>query len=243
VVKYVVGVRITGFAVHGFSGIGIIGFGAQDLAVDHTRTTDNGEYGVTSFESVGSRFIQNEASGSGEAGFYFGDSPNGHATIRGNRAHDNGFTGLLIRNASFGLVEYNSLHDNCTGVVLLAGAPGPVRGWTLRRNDVFHNDRACPASDEAPPVSGVGIALGGTRGAVVVENNVVNNRPSGPSAIAGGIAVAEGASPGFVPVDNTVRGNSAFGNRPVDLSYDGTGSGNSFVGNSCDTSSPAGLCR
>ena len=96
-----------------------------------------------------------------------------------------------------------------------------MRNWTVRRNDVFRNNEACAASDEAPPVSGVGIALAGTKNASVVENSAVNNRPSGPSAFRGGISLFK-AGPGYVPRDNTVRGNAAFGNRP-DLFYDGTG--------------------
>jgi hypothetical protein len=235
------GVRVTGFHVHGFSGIGILGFGDANLSVDHTRETANGEYGITSFDSTGSHFIENEVSGSEEAGLYIGDTPNSNAVLRGNNVHNNELTGILIRNASYGLAEYNSTHDNCIGIFALAGAPGPVRGWNLRRNDVFHNNEACAASEEAPPLSGIGIALAGTKGASVVENNVVNNRPSGPSAYHGGIVLAK-AAPGYVPRDNTVRGNVAFGNRPVDLFYDGTGRGNVWVNNSCDTSQPAGHC-
>ena len=233
--------RITGIHVSGFSGIGIIGFGAGNLSVDHTRTTANGEYGITSFDSVGSHFIENEASGSEEAGLYIGDTFDSGAVLRGNNVHNNGLTGILIRNASNGLAEYNSSHDNCAGILLLVGAPGPVRNWTVRRNDVFRNNESCAGGDEAPSVSGVGIALAGTRNALVVENNAVNNRPSGPSAFRGGISLFK-AGPGYVPRDNTVRGNAAFGNRPVDLFYDGTGSGNVWVNNACDTSQPPGRC-
>ena len=116
------GVRITGIHVSGFPGIGILGFGAGNLSVDHTRTTANGEYGITSFDSVGSRFIENEASGSEEAGLYIGDTFDSDAVLRGNNVHNNGLTGILIRNASNGLAEYNSVHDNCAGILLLAGA-------------------------------------------------------------------------------------------------------------------------
>ena len=233
-------VRVTGIHVHGF-GSGIFAAGTGNFSVDHSRFTSNGEYGVFSLESTGTKLVQNEASGSAEAGFYIGDSPNAQATLRGNRSHHNGLTGFLLRNASYGLAEYNSTHDNCVGIFALGGAPGPVRGWTLRRNDVFHNNAACPAGDEGPALSGIGIALAGTKGALVAANNVVNNRPSGPSAYHGGILLAK-AAPGYVPRDNIVRDNVAFGNRPIDLFYDGTGSGNRWVNNSCDTSQPPGHC-
>ena len=70
---------------------------------------------------------------------------------------------------------------------------------------------------------------------------VVDDPSSGPSAYHGGILLAK-AAPGYVPHDNIVRDNVAFGNRPIDLFYDGTGSGNRWVNNSCDTSQPPGHC-
>ena len=54
--------------------------------------------------------------------------------------------------------------------------------------------------------------------------------------------VASGpGNPATAPADNQVHGNRILRNDP-DVFWDGTGSGNSFRGNLCQTSTPAGLC-
>jgi hypothetical protein len=85
---------------------------------------------------------------------------------------------------------------------------------------------------------------------------VLTNRPGGePSLIngvslAGGIVVVATASvslfPGFygdVAEHNIVVKNLVLDNQPFDLVYDGLGSGNRFLFNTCDTSTPGRLCR
>jgi hypothetical protein len=57
----------------------------------------------------------------------------------------------------------------------------------------------------------------------------------------GGIAVVSSAPDGADPVGNLIKANRVRDNQP-DLFYDGTGSGNVFMGNSCQTSIPDGLC-
>lgn len=47
---------------------------------------------------------------------------------------------------------------------------------------------------------------------------------------------------GTAPVGNQIHGSRILRNDP-DLVWDQTGSGNSFRGNRCQTSTPAGLCR
>src|SRR5205823_1321745 len=75
--------------------------------------------------------------------------------------------------------------------------------WRLEDNKVVHNDRACPASDEAPPTSGLGIGLVGAT-EVVVDDNVVNdNVASGPSPLAwGGVAVVSSIPFGGSPASD-----------------------------------------
>jgi hypothetical protein len=48
---------------------------------------------------------------------------------------------------------------------------------------------------------------------------------------------------GSVAAHNIIWNNNVRRNRPFDLVYDGLGTGNRFVSNNCETSSPAGLCR
>lgn len=242
VIKPVMGGRVTGFTIRDFEAFGVATYGANDVTIAHNEAIGNGEYGITSFAASGNKFVDNVATGAGEAGFYYGDSPHADAVIRDNRSFGNTL-GVLIRNASHGRIAENKIHGNCAGVFYIAGAPGPVKEWKAVRNEVNRNNAACPGSEgELPPTSGVGIYLGGTHEVKLVDNEVLGNRPTGPTFTSGGIVV-ETAITGVAPVENVVRHNSAFRNAPYDVRYDGTGKGNVFRDNHCETSSPAWICN
>lgn len=232
---------IRGFTINGFDDFGVVTYGSRRTLVKNVQAHDNGEYGITSFNSSHNRFIDSVATGSGEAGFYFGDSPNADAVIHGNIAHDNLF-GILIRNASEGTISENKTYENCLGTLFVAGAPGPVRDWTFTENRVRDNDKPCPATEETPPISGVGVYLAGTDHVRVTDNRVVNNHPKGASPVSGGIVVGTSFASPIAPTNNLVKNNVVRRNQPVDISYDGTGSNNRFVDNRCDMSSPASIC-
>jgi uncharacterized membrane protein (UPF0182 family) len=85
---------------------------------------------------------------------------------------------------------------------------------------------------------------------------VLSNHPGGePSLIkdvplAGGIVVVSTANVsvfsgfyGDVAEHYIIVNNAVLDNHPFDLGYDGLGSGNRFIFNTCDTSTPARLCR
>jgi parallel beta-helix repeat protein len=235
------GGRVSGFTVRGFDGNGIMAYGTHGVVIRHNRALDNAEYGVVSFVSSHNKFIDNEATGAGEAGFYYGDSPNADAYIHGNTAHDNLF-GIFIRNSMHGVVSDNDSYENCIGTLFLAGAPGPDSYWTYKYNHVWDNDKACPGNEEAPPLSGIGVLLSGTDHVRVVHNWIKGNHPTGPSPISGGVIVITSIAAPVAPVDNEVEHNVIRGNKPFDIVYDGTGSGNDFADNWCALSVPAGLC-
>lgn len=113
-------------------------------------------------------------------------------------------------------------------------------------NRVDANNLACPgaANGGPPPLSGYGIVLGGTSQAVVDGNRVTGNALSGPAAFptAGVVVIDTTSLGGAAPTDNRVTDNRLRANVPVDLFYDGSGSGNVFHENRCQTSTPAGLC-
>ena len=69
---------------------------------------------------------------------------------------------------------------------------------------------------------------------------ITGNVPSGDSPVSGGVVVASGIG-GTPPTGNQVHGNLVQHNQP-DLFRDGSGTGNAFQGNRCDTSIPLGLC-
>lgn len=241
------GASVRGVTVRGFSGDGLIARGTKDLKVRDSRFHDNGGYGAASFVTEGTTFRDNKATGNAEAGFYVGDSPEAHADVRGNWSADNEL-GFFFRNASIGKARGNVAVGNCTGMLLLAGAPGPVVGWELRDNKVAgNNNTKCTGEGGTPPLSGAGIVLAGAQDFRVRGNAVLGNASAAPSLVEGGIVVLSTSSvpggvlaPGFDP-SGAVERNWAKGNEPADITWDETGKV-WFDDNRCRTSIPAGLC-
>jgi hypothetical protein len=126
-------------------------------------------------------------------------------------------------------------------MVVLAEAPGPAGSLTAQNNDVDHNTKACPANEDTPPVSGVGIAVLGGHDVTLSTNVVTRNRPSGTTAFQGGVVIANQGPGSTNPMNNKVRNNTLHNNDP-DINWDGSGTGNFFSGNSCNTSQPKGYC-
>jgi nitrous oxidase accessory protein NosD len=233
-------VSISGFTVRNFPASGIIAIGAHNAKFVTNRAFNNGEYGIAAFSSPGTRMIANLTSGSDDAGLYVGDSPHADATVVANETYDN-FLGIFVRNALHGKIFGNRVHNNCLGMLFLADAPGPAGAFGVSANKVVNNTRACPAFEDAPPLSGVGIALLGARGMQIKGNHIVHNVPSGPTSFSGGVVVTKGFG-GTAPTNNTVVGNTILRNKP-DIFWDKSGSGNRFEPNNCKTSKPGGLCK
>jgi parallel beta-helix repeat protein len=236
-------VTITGFVVQGFSGSGVFGYGTQRLQVFEMEAKDNVDYGVASFAGLRSRLHDNQVRNNGEAGIYLGDSPDAEALITDNVAVGNGF-GLFLRDSTNLTAADNRATGNCIGILAFNSGGGATAGgaYRIRDNDVRANNKSCPAGD-APPLSGIGIALAGTHDVVVSDNQVTDNRPSGPTIVSGGIAMFSSAPFGGAdPVRNTVRDNIVLRNQQSDLYWDSTGSDNRFRRNHCRTSFPLGIC-
>ncbi len=258
VLRTVNDVRVTGFTVRDFSGVGIVFGGTNRIRADHNVAASNKGYGITAFLSTHGRFEYNTSYGSGDAGFYVGNSPHADFKVRYNTAFAD-LWGILVRDASVGSVTDNLLHDSCSGLVLLnTGTTTGVHNWRVLNNIVTHNDKFCSAEDAELPFSltGVGILIGGADHIVIRENRVLANHPGGePSLIngvplAGGIVVVSTANvsvfPGFyggVAEHNIIVDNAVVDNQPFDLVYDGLGRGNLFFSNRCETSLPGWLCR
>jgi len=236
------GTTIHGFRVVGFSDTGILFFNDSHTVVSGNRAIGNAGYGIAAFVNNHITYTHNVASGSEEAGFYVGDSPDAEAVVTHNTATGNLF-GFFFRDSEHGLYAHNLAKGNCVGIMTLdTGAPGAEGFVEIRQNRIFHNQKACPPG-EGPALSGIGIMLFGTTHANVWGNRVTKNLPTGPSFVTGGIVVhSAGIVGGADPTSNIVTNNFVHGNLSTDLKYDGTGSGNTFPGNDCGTSHPAGLC-
>jgi parallel beta-helix repeat protein len=234
-------VTVSGFRVEGFAGFGIGMIGGHNVDIVDNTAVNNGEYGIARFVSTGGSLRDNRATGSEEAGLYLGDSPEAHATIVGNTAWDNGFFGIFVRDSAHGTVVGNTSYGNCIGIIVLSST-AIAEDWTVAGNSVHDNVKACPGSEDGPPASGIGVLLAGARDTTVRGNTITGNQPTGPSLATGGVAVVSTvALGGQDPTGNLVQGNLLSNNDP-DLFYDGSGSGNSFVSNNCQTSVPDGLC-
>jgi parallel beta-helix repeat protein len=234
-------VTISGFRVEGFEAVGIAMIGGHNVDIVDNTAVNNEEYGIARFVSTGGSLRNNRATGSEEAGLYLGDSPEAHATIVGNTAWDNGFFGIFVRDSAHGTVVGNTSYGNCVGIITLS-SHAIVEDWTVTGNTVHDNVKACPASDDGPPASGIGIAVAGGRDIVVRGNDVGGNRATGPTIASGGVVVfGLSAIGGPDPNGGLVQGNQLRDNDP-DLYYDSSGTDNRFVGNACVTSIPTGLC-
>ncbi len=177
-----------------------------------------------------------------------GDSPHANSVLRDNKADHNGF-GLFMRDSTGLTAVDNQVWGNCVGILALNsgnGAPGdlPAGNYRIADNTSWANDKLCPSSpgSSQPPLSGIGIALAGVHDTLVADNTVRDNKPSGTSAFSGGIVIVSTMRGGGAdPMNNTVRDNDLSNNKPVDIFWDGTGTGNKVRGNDCETAQPANL--
>jgi parallel beta-helix repeat protein len=236
-------VTVSGFRVEGFASFGIGMIGGRNVDIVGNTAIDNNEYGIARFVSTGGVLRGNRVTGSEEAGLYLGDSPEANASIIDNTAWNNGFFGIFVRDSTHGRVTGNTSYGNCVGIMVFSEHSwAPAGDWVVTGNSVRDNTKACPASEEGPPLSGIGVALAGAQGVTVRGNVVTGNRAGGPSIVSGGVVVFSTAGfGGLDPSGNLVQGNVLRDNDP-DLFNDGTGTDNRFIGNACQTSAPTGLC-
>jgi nitrous oxidase accessory protein NosD len=243
VLRNVEGVHIIGLTIKSFPADGVFGYGTNDLEVSQVSAFNDGEYGVSRFESTRTIFRDDSVAGNAEAGLYVGDSPDADTWVVNNKSWGNGY-GVFVRHAHEVNVEGNTVWDNCVGIFVLDdGQVGGAGNVTVSGNDVHDNNLVCPAGD-GPPTSGGGIVLAGAVHTLVADNSVNNNNAGGTLA-SGGIVLlsVQMLDGGSAVIDDTVRGNDAHHNAPDDIIYDGSGLGNRFIDNECGHSSPSGFCH
>ena len=235
---------VRNLAVSGFAGNGVFGYGTYGLTVTGVSATNDGAYGISRFESTKTLFADDVVVGNDEAGFYVGDSPDAATVVRNNITIGNQF-GIFVRHARGVQVLNNTAIGNCQGILVLDdGQVGGAGNAVIRGNTVSRNNQLCPANDDTPVTTqGGGILLLGATQTLVAGNAVSVNK--GAQFNSGGIVVlsAQVVSGGSDPEFDTVARNTAFGDQPADVIWDGTGTGNTFVGNHCGTSMPTGLCK
>jgi parallel beta-helix repeat protein len=186
--------RISGFVIRGFTGNGIFALGTEDLRATRNRTEDNAEYGIFVLVSTRPVLASNKATGNGVAGLYVGSNQQVDAKVFGNTSWDNPI-GIFLRDVSHGTAERNHVFGNCSGILLLAGAPGPLTNWKIRHNLVRANNKT-DCGEEDPVPSGMGILLLGAADNDISRNLVLGNRGEGVEGLGGGIVLVTGGEPG-----------------------------------------------
>jgi parallel beta-helix repeat protein len=199
--------------------------------------------GVFVIDSTATKILANDTSRSGIVGIFMAGPKPANAKVVGNNISGGAF-GVYITDTHSGSIAGNTIHDNCAGMFFEAFKAEPVGGFEVKGNTVTHNTRSCRAAQFDRNFSGIGIALLGASGMEVKANHLSGNIPSGPTPVSGGVVVSTDPFGGgtIKPMDNSVIGNH-FGHNKPDIFWDESGSGNSFLGNLCDSSVPSRLCN
>lgn len=245
--KTVDGVTIRGLTLTGFKKNAVWASDTDRLSVRNVIAEKNGVWGIAQQRSTRAVFKGNVVRDNGDAGIFIantvdaegGATDTGGAVIAGNQLTGNriGVTVRRVRNLT---VRGNDISGNCAGVFVVGDESKPAAGaMTLRANMIVANNKSCPATPRLPAIQGSGIVLTGAESTVIRANYVADN--VGASPLSGGIVLFQS----FVGAQNTanvIKNNQLEGNKPADLANRGSGTGNTFVGNVCQASEPAGMC-
>ena len=239
IVKTADGDVVSGILFQGWPSFGVFAYGTTALRITNNEADGSGEYGFARFNSSGGLIENNVAMDDGEAGIYVGDSPNANVVVRGNTVSGNLF-GFFFRHARHAEFAFNNASGNCQGLIALDdGEKGGVGDVSIHDN-VFHaNNLSCP---DDPTLQGGGILLLGATNSTVSHNTVLGNQ--GGEVNSGGILLLSSKPFGgnYDPSNDAILRNTAYSNQPADIIWDGSGTGNTFVGNHCGLSQPGGIC-
>ncbi|MFD8738321.1 nitrous oxide reductase family maturation protein NosD [Streptomyces sp. NPDC059618] len=246
--KRVSGVTVASLTVRGFSKQGLWATGTDRLTVRGVTAEKNGQWGIAEERSVRTRIVRNTAKDNGDAGVFLANTVAteegardtrgtviAHNLLSGNRI---GVTVRRLRNLS---VARNEATGNCTAVFVVGDENKPrVGDLSVRGNYIHANNKSCPKTARLPALQGSGIVLTGAEDTRITHNRVEDN--VGTSPLSGGIVLFK-SFVGALSERNEVRDNVLLRNGPSDLANrDTAGKGNTFRGNTCKVSEPAGMC-
>ncbi|MEV0980043.1 right-handed parallel beta-helix repeat-containing protein [Streptomyces sp. NPDC049915] len=241
------GVTVASLTVTGFPKSGVFAMATDGLTVRRVSAVKNGVWGIAQERSVRGVFVHNTARGNGDAGLFLANTITAEAgatntqgtVVEYNRLQDNriGVTVRRLRNLA---VAHNGISGNCAGVFVVGDENKPKAGdLRVADNRIAENNKSCPKTERLPALQGSGIVLTGAEKVLVTGNEVTGN--SGASPLSGGIVLFK-SMVGVTSERNTIRGNKLSGNAPADLVNTDTAKNNTFTGNTCAASRPAGLC-
>ncbi|SEP93922.1 Right handed beta helix region [Streptomyces sp. yr375] len=245
--KNVEDVTVASLTVTGFTKSGVSATSTDGLTVRNVAALKNGVWGIAAERSVHSLFRDNTARDNGDAGLFLANSINQeqgatdtegtlveHNRLEGNRI------GVTVRRLRDLTVARNHLTGNCAAVFVVGDENKPKAGFvTVRENRIERNNKSCPKTARLDALQGSGIVLTGAEDSLISDNVIKDN--AGTSPLSGGIVLFK-SFVGTTSDRNRITGNTLRGNSPADLVNADTGTGNTFEGNSCRESKPAGLC-
>ncbi|GAA5029548.1 right-handed parallel beta-helix repeat-containing protein [Streptomyces siamensis] len=245
--KPVTGVTVSSLTLSGFAKQGLWASGTDRLTVRDVTSQKNGQWGIAQERSVRGVFRHNIVRNNGDAGLFVSntvDTEEGardakgtvisHNLVSGNRI---GVTVRRLRNLS---VDHNEATGNCTAVFVVGDENKPrVGALSVDHNYVHGNNKYCAKTPRLPFLQGSGIVLTGAEDTRVTKNRVEDN--VGNSPLSGGIVLFK-SFVGAQNRNNVIRDNVVLRNGAADLANRDTGKGNSFRGNRCAVSQPAGMC-
>ena len=234
------GVAVENLTVRNTTVNGLFFTGLTGYRASYVTATNNGVYGIYSFDAQDGLFEHDYASGSPDAGFYIGQCRPCSAVIRDVVAEWNGL-GYSGTNASGDLYIVDSeWRDNVGGIVpntLDTELKPPVEDVTIIGNLVHDNDNPeAPALSGAWGSFGAGITVAGGNDSLVARNRVVNHARTG-------IFITPNSSKRFwMARGNEVRDNVVAGSGIADITFSGVAQGdNCFEDNDVRTTAPPGL--
>ncbi|GHB58147.1 hypothetical protein GCM10010377_56370 [Streptomyces viridiviolaceus] len=240
-------VTISSLTVTGFARTGVLSAATDGLTVRNVTALDNGVWGIAQERSVRGLFQGNTARGNGDAGLFLANTITAEegaadargAVVSGNRLEDNriGLTVRRLRNLD---VASNRISGNCAGVFVVGDENKPKAGHlTVRGNRITQNNKSCPKTERLPKLEGSGIVLTGAEKTLVTGNVIRDNVGSSP--MSGGVVLFK-SMVGVTSEQNRISNNVLSGNSPADIVNTEAAGSNTFAGNSCRASKPAGLC-
>ncbi|MEU2433014.1 right-handed parallel beta-helix repeat-containing protein [Streptomyces sp. NPDC007861] len=243
-------VRVRSLKVTSFKKNGIWASRTDLLRVSGVTVEKNGNWGIAVERSVRGVFQGNVARANAESGIFLSNTTDTEAgaldarrtLVSGNHLAGNRI-GLTIRRLRNVVVEGNRITGNCAGVFLVGDEGRPRAGALLVRfNEVGQNNKFCPKTERLPAIQGAGVVLTGVEKTTVDRNVIWGHRASKPASPFSGGVVLFKSIVGSPSSDNTIRDNVLVGNSTPDIANRDTGQGNSFGGNFCRKSEPAGIC-
>lgn len=241
------GVTVSSLTLRGFAKQGLWASGTDRLTVQAVTSEKNGQWGIAQERSVRGVFRHNTAQNNGDAGLFLSNTANTEEGARdtlGTVVSDNRLAGnrigVTIRRLRNLTVDHNEATGNCAAVFVVGDENKPhVGALSVRRNYVHANNKLCPKTPRLPSLQGSGIVLTGAEKTLVAQNRVEDN--VGTSPLSGGIVLFK-SFVGALSEHNEIRDNVVLRNGKADLANRDPGKGNTFHGNTCARSEPAGMC-